>query len=264
MKLDLPNISNDYKLGERTQIKVCYTIFGKQYALFLVNTILNAAYESIQNFVVYCCDKESKKVCEKYGILYRNSYGINVLQDKIINAMNLSIENPNTVILAIDVTVGHDFHTIRGAFGREHNYKDNTIYYRTYRDEFGDTSKQMKGCVIGGLLYYYNITQKTIDKYIKCYKKLNKNPKNIHYDDPQRTLSVSKVTEESVLTFNKYRLPMKHINRDMNMKLQRSFVDFGGGYTIKYMTLHKLQYFRFCYLQTDIYNDLIGKDTNEL
>ena len=111
--LPTSNSSNDYKLGERTQVKFCFTVKYRKYALALVNTINNANFESFNNFKIYCCDEESKKVMEQYKIPYENSFGYDVYNDKVINMANLSIENPDTAIIAIDSMAIFDFHKLR-------------------------------------------------------------------------------------------------------------------------------------------------------
>jgi len=253
--INLTNNSNDYKVGERTQFHICYTVKNKKYALFLVNTIINAQFESHNNFTIFCCDDESKEVCKKYGLKFRESYGIDVYNDKVLNAMKLSNELKDTLIMSIDVMCLYDFHNIRGAFGRITNYKNNTIYYKNYFLEFGDSSKKMKNCVAGGLLFYYNISQKLIDTYLKCYNKVLSKKKNIPYED-NRIFNECVVTEESVLTFNKHRLHLKLLTKEMCIKADRSIIDVGGGETVNHMVKNNLRYNRFCYLNEDVYEDL--------
>ena len=257
--LNLAFNNNAYKLNERTQVMFCFTVSGREYALFLINQLKNARFESYCNFRIYCEDMESENVLKAYGIPYINATDdcIDIYNAKVINAMKLSIDFPNTLIIAIDSMIGFDFHDTRGTFGRLKGLKNNTIYYKDYYDTYGNTIgyfNRPRRDVHGQVLFYYNIKNYKLVQYVECIKKCDK---NIKYDS-SRYFNKARVTEESVLTMFKHKLKLKHMNNDMLNRLHHCFVDFGGGNTIKYMIENRLQYYRYLYINDDIFKDLIG------
>ena len=254
----LTNKSNDYKLGERTQVKFCFTVKGKQYALILVNTLKNALFESYENFDIYACDKESKQILTKYRIPYRNSFGIDVYNDKVLNAIKTSIENKDTLIIALDSLMSFDFHMVRGLLGRLH-YKKNTLYYPSYFDIFGDESK--KSSIMANTLLYYNIDEKVINQYLKLLYITKQNITTYNDDDLLRYSKETVITEESVLTKHKRKLPLKHFSKALCNKVSLGIRYCGGGKTLMNILNTGNQYCNMYYVNNEILQELLSDRT---
>lgn len=246
--------TNVYRPNERTQVKFCFTVKYAKYALSLVNTLNNSKFESYENFVVFAVDKESKEILSQYNIPFRDSFGEDVYNDKILNAMTLSIENPDTLIIMSDVIVSFDFHDLRGRLGRL-QYKDNTIYYNWYKDvHFGNYRKDYKN-IVANILLYYNIKPSMIATYLQCK---SRTVRKINYDliDIPRYDAETKITEENVLTQHKHKLNLKHNSKKILDRLDQGFCFCGGGKTINYMIENNEQYYQLYYYDIDILNEL--------
>lgn len=165
--LGLSEKSNLYLPTERTQIKFCFTVNGSNYARLLANTIINAQFESINNFDIYACDDESRSVLDSFGLKYHSCYERNYYVAKARNILISSKNNPNTLIIGIDIVCNFNYKDVRGIFGRL-KYKNNRIY--TFSDKYISPSNS-KGlsafCILA-----YNVSSKTIAKYDKTYSKL--------------------------------------------------------------------------------------------
>lgn len=231
INLELSDSSNDYMLGERTQIKFVFTVKGEEYAKALVNTIYHAKFESYNNFIIYAFDDIAKSVLKRYNIPYKDSYGVDVYNDKVLNLIESSIDNPNTLIVALDTITTFDFHVVRGCLGRL-SYRNNTIYYPNYFDILGFNYNNNR--VMCNILLAYNLKDYNIDKYLKCLKRTKK---CLDYPlcDSTRYMKETTITEETVLTKNKYRLPLKHLNRQIVNKIKYAILFCDGGKTLNKM-----------------------------
>lgn len=153
------NKSNDYKVGERTQVKFCFTVGGKDYATLLVNTIDNANFESTENFIVWSNDESASEVLNRYDIPYIENYSKNIYIAKGENIIRTSILFQNTLIIAVDVLSVFDFKDCRGIFGRL-TYKDSLYAFSdehiTPSDSFG---------IHGFCIMSYNANSETLKTY---------------------------------------------------------------------------------------------------
>ena len=256
MYLNLTNKTNDYKLNERTQVKFCFTVKGKKYALALINTLKNANFESYANFNVFVCDKDAKDILIDYSIPYRQSYGINAYHDRILNVITMSSENPNTLILGPDIMTYFDFHETRGFFG--HGKYEKGLYLCT-RSGFGCSNDDY---ICGTYNSAYNVDTSYINEY---EKQLNNTKSFIVYPDEESKLRYLKeqnglATDEEVLSLliNNNNLSL-HINDFSYLtKLLRSTRMCGGGNTLNYMIKNKKQYHNGYFFNKELLDETAG------
>ena len=246
--------SNDYLLSKRTQVKFCFTVYTRKYALALVNSIYLANFESLENFTVYAGDDEAKQVLTKYKIPYVNSYGLNPYHDKILNLIMESYINKDTVIVNLDCICCFDFHDLRGMIGRS-KFKNNHIYLRRYKDLYfnGGSSDY-----IANLLLAYNCNIKLIDTYLDCIKltkKDNKIRSGYPKDSMDRYDKWTTVTEEEVIKQNFKKLRCKLLSKILRYKLLVG-IRLYHGQDLNKMIKNQAENIGFYHLIHDIHNEL--------
>ena len=164
-------------------VRYCYTVKSKKYAILLLNGLRLS--NANQNFMrIYCCDDESKEILKnsEFASVIRDSHGINVYIDKVINAMKYSMECPNEVVVGVDsgtvMPYGDDNPKSDISFVRKFIANNNKQVY-VFTPEFWSVYnyanytvpqfKKFKNIICGGIVMYYNVTKQTLNNFIKSY-----------------------------------------------------------------------------------------------
>lgn len=210
MEITIDDLSDYYK------VKICYTVKGASYAVALVNSLkLNDLAENM--YAVFACDDESKKVLDEHNINYISSYGLNVYNDKVLNAMKLSIARPNHIFIMMDIPKLFDGNMMIdwGWINKDlfENYKKQIFLFSyefstgdhiyTLRNENGNYYPQINA----EMMCFHGVTEKQMKLYLDTFDTLHKDPnKYVRYyaEDEQRFgkyHSETPITEECVLQY---------------------------------------------------------------
>ena len=201
------------------KIKFVYTVYGKKYALMLINGLKLS--ESHIEYHDYFVNDEAREVLLEYGIpenRIHDTYGENVYIDKIINAMTYSMEKPDYLVFAVDSSAIvkredtfyewiHEIEDIFDANPEKQVYLQGPEFWNIfgYDCKVPDFTKYNNG-ICAGLIIYNRVTQSTIDQFMRCYRDLANGTIKVNwyaYNDASeaRYNANTKVTEEKVFEY---------------------------------------------------------------